>query len=1455
MKNILILTLFLSFLNIQAQSYSVNNIVSNSSVPLLNGANYDEPSTAQLLTVNAVCTYTTYDNTNATSSLGIPPPGCGGAIMDDVWFKIGVPVSGSLEIDFEQALNSFPDGCMAAYSGSPNALTVIGCNDDYGGGGSMPHLVLNNQTPGDTIYIRFWKWAGGTGDFDLCVTEPPYFMISPKSLFLSSASGTDTIHILASSIVTWSVSDNASWLTINPAGGTGNGDVVINYSASGNSSRSAVVTGIAAGMTNQHVNINQSSFVKADFDISNLLSCVNSSISFTNTSSNATSYMWLVDGVQKSTASNFNYVFTAEGSYNIKLMAIGTNFTDSVTKNVLIGANLNQVNAGTDINICENENITFNNTPVEGIYGCNTNCDLPTYCNSASANDNTEYIIGVKLDSMENVSTNKGFGYQDNSSSIFSLVNVDSSYLITVTAFTTGSWVEYVDVFIDWNRNGVFDEPVISLGTATFVGAHDFVGIVSPPANAVLGKTLMRVIMKYGQPIAGGCINNYGFGETEDYTIELVDYGNINHSWTGPNSYTSVEETPIIYNVPTSYTGNYVLEVTNIFGCSSTDTVAVNVNTGSSVNMASIPSTCQGNADIQLTQGSPTGGSYSGSYVSNGYFSPSSSGVGTFDIVYHISSLIGCAGSDTNTITVYALPTVSFTGLSTSVCENTSSATLIGQPTGGSFSGLGIELGNQFNPSLAGAGIRQIMYDYTDTNSCSNSSNQSVVVLDLPIVNAGNDTIVNSGNTAYLHGSINNMVGTANIMWSPAANVVNSTNINTNTNALVTSTEFTLNVADNTTNCVGSDKIMVSVTGGSLALTMSIDNTTICAGDTLQLTAVVSGGAGSISYQWFANGSPISDTVYNPKRTPAVSTWFKVIISDNSSMLSDSIFVEVKPIPIVSFNIASDICESANPILMTNIIPTGGSFSGAGVVGVTFDPQMVGQGLHDVTYSYSDSYSCFNSITKSIEVRANPIVNMASIASICNSSQSIVLNAGTPVGGVYSGAGVSGVLFDPLVAGSGVHMIYYSYINQYFCQAEDSASIAVSSSPIAEAGFDMQILANSTATISGSASGGSGTYSYQWVPDTMVVNPSAASTNTVSLSSSQLYKLIVTDDQSQCNDSDNVIVNVVGGALSVIVDIQQISICQGDSIELNAVVTGGDGSYTYSWTSSPGSFTSTLQNPKVAPNVTTAFIVQVTSANNTASGGKFIIVDSAPQLSLPVDTSVCDNSSITISADGGYSNYQWSNGYIGQDLTVNGNQLLNENNVLSVIVTNTTGCVNMDTIDVLRLTSPHDMLGNDTALYSCNDITLDAGDNMVSYLWSTSDTIQTVYFPQYSLPDTVNYYWVDVVNQQGCFGTDTITIYYLVCESINQSTEIGYNLSVYPNPASKKLTVSIESDFADAAEIVIFDNQARQVFSRYIDVSIGDNIERVDVSNLSRGMYYVYIKGRKISRVKKLIVN
>lgn len=67
-------------------------------------------------------------------------------------------------------------------------------------------------------------------------------------------------------------------------------------------------------------------------------------------------------------------------------------------------------------------------------------------------------------------------------------------------------------------------------------------------------------------------------------------------------------------------------------------------------------------------------------------------------------------------------------------------------------------------------------------------------------------------------------------------------------------------------------------------------------------------------------------------------------------------------------------------------------------------------------------------------------------------------------------------------------------------------------------------------------------------------------------------------------------------------------ICTGDSSHLDVIVSGGTGTYSYTWTSDPPGFTSDLKDPWVYPLESSTYYVDVISGDITVTDSVFVAV-------------------------------------------------------------------------------------------------------------------------------------------------------------------------------------------------------------------------------------------------------
>ncbi len=135
---------------------------------------------------------------------------------------------------------------------------------------------------------------------------------------------------------------------------------------------------------------------------------------------------------------------------------------------------------------------------------------------------------------------------------------------------------------------------------------------------------------------------------------------------------------------------------------------------------------------------------------------------------------------------------------------------------------------------------------------------------------------------------------------------------------------------------------------------------------------------------------------------------------------------EVYELPVCTF-VGGTYCVDAQPFMLYGS-PAGGSFSGVGVSGGMFYPAVAGVGTHAVTYTYTDPQTgCTCVSTDNIVVINLPNVSFTGLVGPYCINSAPVTMIGSPVGGVFSGPGVTGNTFNPATAGVGTHIVTYAY--------------------------------------------------------------------------------------------------------------------------------------------------------------------------------------------------------------------------------------------------------------------------------------------------------------------------------------------------------------------------------------------------------------------------------------------
>lgn len=161
--------------------------------------------------------------------------------------------------------------------------------------------------------------------------------------------------------------------------------------------------------------------------------------------------------------------------------------------------------------------VAIDNVSLSAGGGGNTNA--PTgYCTANGDDSSEEYIARVQIGSIDNASGRNTTGYQDFTNLS---TNLSGNTSITITPEWPGSvFSEAYSVFVDWNRDGDFNDAGETAFTQSPTQATPITGTITVPSGASQGLTRMRVVLRFNT-LASPC-GNFNFGEVEDYLVNVT---------------------------------------------------------------------------------------------------------------------------------------------------------------------------------------------------------------------------------------------------------------------------------------------------------------------------------------------------------------------------------------------------------------------------------------------------------------------------------------------------------------------------------------------------------------------------------------------------------------------------------------------------------------------------------------------------------------------------------------------------------------------------------------------------------------------------------------------------------------------------------------------------------------------------------------------------------------------
>jgi PKD repeat protein len=666
--------------------------------------------------------------------------------------------------------------------------------------------------------------------------------------------------------------------------------------------------------------------------------------------------------------------------------------------------------------------------------------------------------------------------------------------------------------------------------------------------------------------------------------------------------------------------------------CLLEDSLIITVTPAPVVVLPNEQSLCLTEGAYDLSAATPMGGTWSGSGISGNTFDPGLAGVGTHSVTYsYFDNLSGCSNSGTMEMEVLALPELITND--TVYCNTFGLVDLpFAQPAGGNWSGTGV-VGNSFDPFLAGGvGTFNITYTYTDGNGCSNSEIAVISIISPDNVNAGDDFELCINMEPI---DLSQVASPGGGSWN--ANGSLGLNGNTFDPALAGVGTHTLTYIIGTGNCQVMDDLEITVHPRPVVTAMN--DFEICLNaDPVSLIANPAGG------NWTAtNGAILVGAVFDPETSGEGVFSFSYSYTDgNGCENTDELVVTVLGIPnIITTN--STFCDVPGLVDMPLVDPVGGTWSGIGVIGNSFNPQLAGGvGTYTLTYTVEDDNMCENSETATITVIAPVYVDAGLNDTICI-DQGIVQMAGfSPLFGQWSGPGIvdaNGGLFDPTIVGAGLHTLKYSK-GTGNCYTEDTKNILVVDL-IVEAGEDQEacLLDDPFFLDNYTPSGG------LWVGTGIIDASSGIFDPATSGVGTHMLTYTFTDPLTGCVRMDNKEVTILS-VEEADFNIPDFS-CRNEPITFENFSPTG---YEYQWSFGLGAGTSTLMNPVHAYTVTgdytvTLIIINAQGCADTTSQD-ITIADTPVALFEPSISESCSGDSVlfTNQSFGDSLTYFWTFG-------------------------------------------------------------------------------------------------------------------------------------------------------------------------------------------------------------------
>ncbi|HNW90697.1 MAG TPA: cadherin-like domain-containing protein, partial [Bacteroidales bacterium] len=834
--------------------------------------------------------------------------------------------------------------------------------------------------------------------------------------------------------------------------------------------------------------------------------------------------------------------------------------------------------------------------------------------------------------------------------------------------------------------------------------------------------------------------------------LYLYAYGGATYSWTGPNSFASNSQFPVIYNATPSATGIYSVTVTAANGCVASTTVSVTVNAPPSISGTVTNSTC-GNSDgtINITVTGGSGFKYS---WSNGEITEDLSNLPSGNYTVTVTNSTGCSSVKTFVIKDTDGPSATATSVNVS-CNGGSNGSINLTPSGGT-SPYSFDWSNDStSEDLSGLTAGTYSVVVTDDNGCIAGVIVTITQPSAPIQVNGVVTNVSCfGNTTgSIALTVTGGTGSYNYDWADVAGTSNSKD----RSSLAAGT-YTITITD-ANSCTFIHSYTVTQPAAALSASNTKTDVSCYNGSNGSVNLSVSGGTSPYTYLWAKAGGGFSATTQDLTNLSAGT--YNVTVTDNKGCTTTSSATILQPAAALTASaVATAVSCNGGSNGSVNLTASNGTPSYSYLwsnQATTEDLSNVVTGNYLVTVT--DAHGC---TTSTSAIVTEPTLLSASISGStpvschggANGTATASQTGGTPP--YHYSWNTSPVQTTATATGLAANIIYSVIITDSLgCVANTNATVT-QPNVIDISGFVTHVSCynGTNGAINITVGGGSEPYTYLWQDGPSTKNRSSLSAGT--------YYVTVTDSNNctatasyTVNQPQDITASAVASGIT----------CHGNiNGSVNLTVNGGTQPYSYVWNNGAG----TEDISGLGQGTYTVTITDLNGCTETASA----VVTQPNEILLSANKkNNCYNQSngeidLTITGGTGPFSYSWTgpNGFLSANQDISG--LIA--GTYHVTVTDLNNCTATGTYELVNITatlisipvSCNYMISGlyDGALYAITE----NGTAPLTFSWTKNGI---------PLPDTSpvlsgiswGIYQVTVSDAQSCTYSVSDTLYQPVC--------------------------------------------------------------------------------------------